>query len=131
MSATTLLLPPEAVNCRPGDYLLRRESPSRWRVLLVEGFALLSPLVPLGSPDSTEFIEEQHVRDSERPPRAGEIQLLVTWFLQGFESEAAAREAVDRAALEDSVGSVCVEARECTAETTRVYRPRSPGDGTS
>jgi hypothetical protein len=125
--SSTFVLPLEAINCRPGDYLLKQEGPSRWRVLLVEGFALLEPLLPLGSRESREFIEEQHVRDSERPPLVGQIQLLVTWFHPTFESEGAAQDAVDRAALGDQVPGVHVEAGACTRETTRVYQPGHSG----
>lgn len=122
MSSITVTLPEQAINCRSGDYLVHKAGASAWRVLWVEGFVLLSPLIPLGSSDSTEFIEEQHLRDSERPPRMGEIQVLVTWFHPMFESEAAAIKAIDHGELGQGVANVCVEIREYTKETTRAYR---------
>jgi len=123
MSSVTVMLPEQAINCRRGDYLVHKADTTAWRVLQVEGFVLLSPLVPLGPRDSTEFIEEQHLRDSEMPPRMGEIQAMVTWFLPLFESKTAAIGAIEHGELGKGVANVCVEIREYTKETTQACPP--------
>jgi hypothetical protein len=65
MSLSTRRLPPGAVNCRAGDYLVKQSGDSVWQVFEVEELIGIDRLFPIGDRDATEFIEERHARDSE------------------------------------------------------------------
>jgi hypothetical protein len=120
---TTLMFPPDAVECRQGDYLVQRLAAGTWSVARVDDLVALSRLIPFEPRGSREVIEEAHVRDSVRPAWDGEIHLLVTAFPERFGSEAEAVAAIRSGELGDGVSPLCLSAAGFSQSDTRVHEP--------
>jgi hypothetical protein len=124
MGIVTFRLPSGAVNCRAGDYLLQRTNAHGWKVSRVQELIVVGRLLPIGGLAATEFIEERHAVDSERPMGMDEIHVLVTTFAAAFESEEVAIRAIDTNQLGVSVSDVCLALRRFPEENTTIYRPQ-------
>jgi hypothetical protein len=118
----TLKFPPDAIECRSGDYLLKTIAGSHWQVFRVQELVLISRLIPLSSLDSVELIEEKHALDSVRPWRMDEIHLLITAFSQRFGSEEAAIQAIEDSELGESVSDLCLGISNFPRDSSRVYK---------
>jgi hypothetical protein len=124
MSNVTFKLPSGAVNCRSGDYLLQQTGAYVWKVFRVQELIALSRLLPIGGRDATEFLEERHAMDSQKPLGMDEIHVLLTVFAAAFNSEKAAIQAIDVETLGASVSLVCFDIRRFPADNTTIYNRR-------
>jgi len=129
MSNATRQLPAGTVNCRSGDYLLKPAGEGVWKVFEVEAFVAISRLLPIGDRAATEFLEERHALDSERPMGMDEIYILATVFMESFGSQDAAVRAIESAQLPSAIPHVCVNIRKFPAAVTTVYYPKNPRPG--
>jgi hypothetical protein len=126
MSDATRQLPEGTVNCRSGDYLITPAAEDVWKVFEVETLVAISRLLPIGDRTATEFIEEHHALDSERPMGMDEIYILATVFMESFGSQDAAVRAIESTDLPSAIPHVCLNIRKFPAAATTVYYPKNP-----
>ncbi|NML16840.1 hypothetical protein [Azohydromonas caseinilytica] len=98
MTALPRTFPAGAVECRPGDHLVRREADARCRVYRVRDIVALERLLPsLTRP--VALTAEADLLDSMAPAYAGEVHLLLDALEPAFESAEAAVQAIQAGSL--------------------------------
>ncbi len=120
--SSSFQFPPGGIECRPGDYIIRREADGRWSVYRVEDVLLVKRLLVRSSTPASLALEED-VLDSMTPAYFREVQLLVTAFAPDFADDAAAMEVVARQTLTEGEHGMLRSAQDFPAATCRVITP--------
>ena len=122
MSEITVAFPSGSVICAPGDYLVCRNSGSRWKVYQVEDLLLIKRLIPVLNDPASLFIEE-HMLDSMSPAYHNEVQLLLTAYEPDFADESEAAQAINLQTLAEQVRHLLRPAKEFPESECRVIHP--------
>jgi hypothetical protein len=122
MKPITFTYPNFTIKCKKGDFIIQTVNNCYWKVYLVEDIVLLSRLVPLSLDKSDELIEEVHLLDSEKPARMGKIYLLLTSFVEKFESIKDAKKAIEDQKLVQGVRWLCASIEKFPKKSSQVYK---------
>jgi hypothetical protein len=114
-------LPPESVECEPGDHLLCRTPDGRLEVYLVEDLLLVKRLVRLAG-ETPDLVLEELLLDSVAPAYFNEVHLLLTALEPSPGSEEEAVEAVRTGRLTAAAEGLLRSAREFTRSRCQVFR---------
>jgi len=119
MSEISVSFPSGSVVCAPGDYVVGRDSRSRWKVYQVEDLLLIKRLIPAVY-DPASLLIEEHTLDSIVPAYYNEVQLLLTAYESDFAGESEAVEAIRLRTLAEQVKHLLRPAKEFPASDCRV-----------
>jgi len=113
--------PPGALDCRPGDHVIRG-SDRAWGVDRIEDVVALERLLPLGPRDSASLVPQGDLLDSAPPAYLDEVHLLVTVFDDVFSTAEEAAAAVEAGRLGGVQAPACVPAGRYTPANARIHQ---------
>ena len=121
VTSRDLAFPEGCIECRIGDYIIRRHADSLWYVYRLEDILSVKRLVPSQTRPMT-LIAEEDLLDSMTPAYFAEVQFLVSAFDLGHADEFLARQSIQNKAMIERAQGLLRAAREFSRTDCRVVR---------
>ncbi len=103
--------PDGSLSCRPGDHIVIKLDERTWRVFKVQDIVRLTRLLPLGSGENANLIDESLALDSKAPTYDAEVFLLLDSFERTFGGRTEAESAFHAGSLGPARPGTCLNTR--------------------